>query len=111
MSNEHSPEHGSRAAQIAHLNDTFRQQRGDWFITRGAQALPDVPGLLQAVQAFDTFTLDNDPYGEHEFGSIIWHQDKTFWKIDYYDQDLQYWHDPLDPDCRRILTILLASEY
>jgi hypothetical protein len=23
----------------------------------------------------------------------------------------QYWHDPLSPECRRILTILLASEY
>ena len=54
--------------------------------TRGVQALPDVPGLVRAVQVFDTFTPDNDPYGEHDFGSINWHQEKTFWKIDYYDQ-------------------------
>jgi hypothetical protein len=75
------------------------------------EALPDVPGLLQAVQNFHAFTPDNDPYGEHDFGSIVWHQAKTFWKIDYYDTALQYWHDPLDPDCRRVLTVLLASEY
>lgn len=111
MSNEHSPEQGSRAAQIAHLNDAFRQQRHDWYTTPGAQALPDVPGLLQAVQDFNTFTRDNDPYGERDFGSIVWYQVKTYWKIDYYDQNLQYWHDPLDPECRRVLTVMLANEY
>ncbi len=111
MSNEKLPEQGSRAAQIAQLNDAFRRQRHDWYITSGAQALPDVSGLLQAVQDFNTFTPDNDPYGEHDFGSIVWYQEKTYWKVDYYDQALQYWHDPLDPDCRRVLTVLLASEY
>jgi len=54
---------------------------------------------------------DNDPYGEHDFGSIKWHERKTFWKIDYYDQALQYWHDPLSPECRRVLTVMLAEEY
>jgi len=107
MPAEKSPEQRT----IAQLNDEFRQQLHDWFITSGAQALPDVPGLLQAVQDFKTFTPDNDPYGEHDFGSVIWYEEKTFWKIDYYDQALQYWHDPLDPDCRRVLTVMLASEY
>ena len=107
MPAEKSPEQ----LTVAQLNDAFRQQRHDWYITSGAQVLPDVPELLQAVQDFNTFTPDNDPYGEHDFGSITWHQEKTYWKIDYYDQALQYWHDPLDPDCRRVLTVLLASEY
>ncbi len=107
MPAEKSPE----PRTIAQLNDAFRQHRHDWYITSGAQALPDVPGLLQAVQDFSTFTPDNDPYGEHDFGSIAWYQEKTYWKIDYYDQALQYWHDPLDPACRRVLTVLLASEY
>jgi hypothetical protein len=107
MPAEKSPE----PRTIAQLNDAFRQNRHDWYITSGAQALPDVPGLLQAVQDFHAFTPDNDPYGEHDFGSIVWYQEKTYWKIDYYDQALQYWHDPLDPDCRRVLTVLLASEY
>ncbi len=107
MPAEKSPEQRT----IAQLNDEFRQQLHDWFITSGAQALPDVPGLLQAVHDFNTFTPDNDPYGEHDFGSVIWYEEKTFWKIDYYDHALQYWHDPLDPDCRRVLTVMLASEY
>ena len=88
MPHEESPEQGSRAAQIAHLNDAFRKSTQEVMVTQGVQALPDVMGL---VRVFDTFTPDNDPYGEHDFGSINWHQAKTFWKIDYYDQQLQYW--------------------
>jgi|SRR6266566_4518153 len=107
MPAEKSPE----PRTIAQLNDAFRQGRRDWFTTRGVLTLPDIDGLLQAVQDFNTFTPDNDPYGEHDSGAINWYQEKTFWKIDYYDQELQYWHDPLDPDCRRVLTVILASEY
>lgn len=45
-----------------------------------------MPWLLQAVRTFDNFTPDNDPYGEHDLGSVDWHNEKTYWKIDYYDQ-------------------------
>jgi Protein of unknown function (DUF3768) len=96
---------------IAALNDAYRQQFNDWYITPGVQALPDVPGLLKAVQQFNEFTPNNDPYGEHDFGSIVWQNEKTYWKIDYYDQQLQYWCDPLSEECRRVLTLMLASEY
>ena len=96
---------------IAQLNDAFRRSGRDLFITSGIQALPDLPELLVAVQQFDNFTPDNDPYGEHDFGSINWHDNKTFWKIDYFDQTLEYGEDALSRDCRRILTIMLASEY
>ncbi len=105
------PEKAPRPNPIARLNDEFRKSGRDMYVTPGVQALPDVPGLIHAVQTSDRFTLDNDPYGEHDFGSIKWHGEKTYWKIDHYDQALQYWHDPLSPDCRRILTVLLASEY
>jgi Protein of unknown function (DUF3768) len=98
-------------SKIAQLNDAFRKSGQGIVLTQGVQALPDVPGLINAVQDFDQFTPDNDPYGEHDFGSIVWHQEKTFWKIDYYDQALKYGLDPLDPDCRRALTIMLAEEY
>ena len=99
------------AATIAQLNDAFRKSGQNILLTPGTQALPDIPGLVKAVQDFDTFTPDNDPYGEHDFGIIGWHSETTYWKIDYYDQALKYGEDPLSPECRRILTILLASEY
>ena len=97
--------------EIARLNDEFRRTTSELFLTQGVQALPDIPGLVTAVRQFDTFTPDNDPYGEHDFGSILWYSEKTYWKIDYYDQALTYGEHPLSPDCRRVLTILLASEY
>jgi Protein of unknown function (DUF3768) len=99
--------------EIARLNDEFRRNgpNENWLATLCALALSNFPGLVQAVRDFDAFTPDNDPWGEHDFGSIAWHTETTYWKIDYYDQVLQYWHDPLSPECRRVLTVLLASEY
>ena len=37
--------------------------------------------------------------------------EKIFWKIDYYDPELKGWCDPLAPQCRRVMTVMLASEY
>jgi len=90
------------AAKIAQLNDEFRRSGQGFIVTPGIRALSDMVGLVQAIQTFDSFTPDNDPYGEHDFGSIDWHSEKTFWKIDYYDQALKYGLDPLDPDCKRV---------
>jgi hypothetical protein len=102
-----------RAEQIARLNDAFRKAgpAPGWYMTPGAIALPDGIGLIRAVMTFDYFAPDNDPYGEHDFGNFSWHQEKVYFKIDYYDRQLRYWCDPLRAECRRILTILLASEY
>jgi hypothetical protein len=66
---------------------------------------------MKAIETYDTFTPDNDPYCEHDFGSLVWKGKKIFWKIDYYDQSLKYGEDPLSPKCRRLITIMLASEY
>ena len=102
-----------RAEKIAALNDKFRKVAlVNIFMTKGVQeTLPDLAGLMRAIREFDQFTEGNDPYGEHDFGSLKWHGEKVFWKIDYYDQALQYGKDPLDLDCKRVLTVLLASEY
>lgn len=101
-----------RAGKISALNDEFRKAVPmSVTITSGVYELEDLQGLMQAVQEFDRITEDNDPYGEHDFGSLEWHDEKVFWKIDYYDQELKYGKDPLSLDCRRVLTVLLASEY
>ncbi len=104
-------------ASIALLNDAFRRDPsgGQLFATAGVISLGEtaLPSVLELVRTFDAFTPDNDPYGEHDFGSIDWHGDRLFWKIDYYDRSLRLGSpDPLDPSLTiRVLTVMLASEY
>ncbi len=38
-------------------------------------------------------------------------RETVLWKIELYDQSLSQWEDPLSPDCQRVLTVMLASEY
>ncbi len=82
-------------------------------LTSGVQALGRLPEVLAAVRSFDDFNADNDPYSEHDFGSIELFDEKIFWKFDYYDRDLTYGSpDPADPSVTvRVLTIMLAEEY
>jgi Protein of unknown function (DUF3768) len=99
------------AAEIARRNDEFRRTTREIYLTPGIQALPDVDGLVGAVRTFDDFNPNNDPHGEHNFGVFTWHEQDTLWQIDYFDQTLSYAEDPLLPECRRVLTLLLSSEY
>jgi len=66
-----------------------------------------------AVRSFADFTQDNDPHLEHDFGSFLVRGERFFWKIDYYDLNLTHGSDaPEDPSMtKRVLTIMLASEY
>lgn len=100
-----------RVAQIAALNDAVRHSVANTVITPGVLVLDNVLGLMRQVYDYADFTDDNDPYGEHDFGSFDWHGERICWKIDYYDAQLKAWCDPLDPDCRRVMTVMLASEY
>lgn len=101
-----------RAAEIANRNETFRHSTREYILTAGiAELSPLVDEILRQVRHFDNFTFDNDPYYEHDFGSFIIDDISVMWKIDYYDQSLCYWCDPLDLRCRRILTIMRAEEY
>lgn len=103
--------------QIAKLNDLMRQGmiNGRFMMTQGVLSMGDdvITELMQLVANFNTFTPDNDPYGEHDFGSINHKGTKYFWKIDYHDTDYQY-HSP-DPAStevtNRVLTLMQAGEY
>jgi len=105
--------------RVRDLNDAFRTSgssaAGQWMFTDGVQAEgPDFVMLaLDAVRHFDGFTPGNDPYGEHDFGSFNIAGRSLFWKIDYYDPSLRYGsEDPASPALtRRVLTVMLASEY
>lgn len=106
------------SVRIADLNDLLRTtfMTGRVVLTEGIVSLPDDlrSTTIEKVQSFDAFTPDNDPYGEHDFGSIeVFGVGKVFWKIDYYDRDYCFHSgDATDPTkTRRVLTIMLASEY
>ena len=105
------------AAKIAALNDRARTRLDPcrWVLTQGVLACDPitVAELLIAVENFDDFTEDNDPYGEHDFGVIKLHGNTFFWKFDCYDVDLLM-HPPDSSDLTvttRVLTIILADEY
>lgn len=109
----------SKVTKIADLNDAMRRAgpfaTSGWTMTAGVQSLGTdvVLQAVLAVQSFNNFTRDNDPYREHDFGSITVAGHKLFWKIDYYGLSLEDGSgDPANPAVtRRILTIMLASEY
>ena len=107
----------SKSEQIRTLNDSFRRTffGGQVLITNGTNELSDLAkqALLAAIKAYDAFTPDNDPHGEHDFGSLSFQGETFFWKIDYYDQQMLYHSpDPTNPSVtRRVLTIMKAEEY
>lgn len=60
---------------IAKLNDRFRQgdhSLGKICTTQAVNSLPsaDQQELFRLLRTFNDFTPGNDPYGEHDFGSI-----------------------------------------
>ena len=104
--------------EIRRLNDCFRRSLsggGKRLMTAGIAALPfpEQAVLIGKVMAFDTFTDDNDPHGEHDFGAFDHDGKRIFWKIDTYDQNLEFGsEDPADPaKTTRVLTIMFADEY
>jgi len=104
------------AHDIARDNDAFRitgTGRGQTLFTAGASTPVERQLLLQAaVQTFTTFTEDNDPYGEHDFGKLELLGVTYFWKIDYYaSAECRLGGDPYSEPVYRVLTVMRADEY
>src|SRR5690348_1780237 len=105
----------SKADRIRVLNDNFRSTfvGGRVLTTARVAELPvDIKArLLLAVQSFSQFSNDNDPHGEHDFGSIELEGERYFFKLDYYDLDCRCGsEDPSDPaKTMRVMTIMRAD--
>ena len=105
------------AERIRELNDRFRTTMtgGRMLMTAGVNALPsDVKAMvIRRVATFSEFTADNDPHEEHDFGNFELAGRKFFFKIDYFDANMEFGsEDPADPaKTTRVLTIMLAEEY
>lgn len=117
---------------IRRLNDMARTQpeivNTTWLMTIGVQklltdkedgpaAITSVRGritaLRHAIATYSDWREENDPYGEHDFGTFEFLGERLFFRIDYFHPD----HDTLAPVpgnielCRRVLNIMLAEEY
>lgn len=99
------------------LNDLLRTKLtgGVAVMTPGVAALgaEAVNCAIKAISVFNDFCVENDPYGEHDFGAIEVKGHRVFFKIDYFDKSRNvHSPDPSDPDVtERVLTIMLADEY
>lgn len=71
-----------------------------------AKMPPDkLRSIMLLVRDFDDFT--EDPYGEHDFGTIEFEGQKLFWKFDYFDKDFKYFEE----NGARVLMVMSAHEY
>lgn len=106
-------------ARMRDLNDQLRKHpyggHGRVVITAGVNAYgPEfVASALKEIAAFDAFTADNDPHGEHDFGIVTALGSKLFFKVDYYNLDLSGGsEDPSDPaQTTRVMTVMWPNEY
>ena len=95
--------------EIAQKNDMLRRTfvGGKVILTAGVKNDPKIQQIINAVQQFNEFTEDNNPYLERDFGKVTIGDNDYFWKIDYYDQDYNFFQE----DGHRVLTIMCADEY
>lgn len=104
-------------SKIAEQNDRFRKTfcGGKVFLTCGISALSlmQQAEIINKVKNFNTFTKDNDLYGEHDFGCFDYHGKQVFWKIDLYDLNYEFYSPQPDDEIQtnRVLTIMFAEEY
>lgn len=103
--------------RIRTLNDELRRTLlgGKAVMTPGIAALGSeaVHRLIQIIAVFDEFCTANDPHGEHDFGAFDYEGVEVFFKIDYFDKDLNcHSPDPADPAVtERVITLMLSAEY
>ena len=106
-----------KTARIRALNDALRRcgRGGRIMITAGLEARgsEQIARVLAAVAAFDNFSEDNDPYGEHDCAILSVDNFQVLFKIDYFDRDLTFHSpDPSDPAVtERVMTVMFAEEY
>ena len=80
-----------------------------------AEGAEFITKAIAAVKAFDNFTPENDPYGEHDFASVTVDGIHLYFKIDYFDADTGHSFGASNPEIEeatsRVLTIMLVDEY
>lgn len=102
--------------EIKKRNDAFRKSlirdsKHKVVLTESVHESPNKDLIIEAIRNFDSFSGENDPHGEHDFGSVVVAGEKYFFKFDYYDLQYEYGADPKEEDYALLLTIMHASDY
>jgi hypothetical protein len=94
---------------IAQKNDHFRKTLSGSrvMLTAGVADSEDQIKILDAVRSFNLFTMDNDPYREHDFAFFKVGTEKFFFKFNYFDDSYEFFQE----DGHRVLMIGRADEY
>lgn len=106
-----------KAKDIAKSNDLFRSTiftspRHKIVMTPSVHGATDREEILTAVREFKTFNKANDPHKEHDMGELTVNGSKYYFKIDYYDLQMEFGADPYETsDFIRVMTIMSRSEY
>jgi hypothetical protein len=106
-----------KTQRIRDLNDDLRRRLAGStaVMTPGVAALglAAVERIVKTIAVYDDFCHANDPHEDHDFGSFDADGRTIFFKIDYFDNQLQnHSPDPSDPTVtERVITIMLAEEY
>lgn len=105
-------------ARIQFLNDAYRScvpYLSDFFVNSNViEAMGDRQSdLWRAIRDFDKFTDENDPYYEHDFGSVNVNGHEIWWKINYYDENREYGSsDPSNPAItHRVMTVYFPEDH
>ena len=113
----------TRTEKIARLNDRVRQGldrtakivfsyalSAKFFAGNGALAILAQASIMKAIRHH---LFEQDAHGERDFGQIEFRGERIWFKIDYYDYDLEYGsEDPSDASVtKRVMTIMLPEDY
>lgn len=101
----------TRSEETARRNDIARKLSLNVTVTNKAAELPDLEGLLHHIRAYNDFTEKNDPCEAHDMGFFNWKGSDVIWKIDYFNETLTCFEDPLSDTCKQVITVMLAKEY
>ncbi|WP_246689423.1 DUF3768 domain-containing protein [Methylobacterium sp. WL19] len=102
ISVEADPASTTHTNRVRPINDAFRRSfaGGHVMLSRGIASLPEEQRreAEATVQAFEAFSVADDPYNEHDFGAFDLAGPRCFWKIDTYDRSMVgHSTNPADP--------------
>jgi hypothetical protein len=66
--------------------------------------------LNPRVRSIVDFNEKNDPYQEHDSATVTVQGESFRFKIDYYDEKLEYGLDPSEGEVYRVMTIMRSDD-